>query len=140
MRLSRAVEILSKLRDGEDPRTGKALPESSPCQSPEVVRALFTALAELPRAEDDAPVETAPSDRPKPTRAGKPWTKEEDDCLGAGFDEGRGVAELSRLFDRSRSAIRLRLVKLGRLSAEDVMLGRSRKRPSADAPVAAAAG
>jgi hypothetical protein len=140
MRLTKAIGILVKLRDGE-PVVGRIASEECPCQSPAVLRALYTAIAALPEAEegdDEAPAAPAPA-KPRPSRAGKPWTDEEDTCLAAAFDEGRGVAELARLFDRSRSAIRLRLVKVGRLSAEDVMLGRTRKRPVAVEPLPAAA-
>jgi len=120
MHLTRAVEILERLRDGEDPRTGRALPADSPYQQPDVVRALFTALAALPAV--DAPEEAADAKPPRsrPARAGEPWRDDEDERLAAAFDEGRGVAELARVFGRSRSAIRLRLVKLGRLSEDEV--------------------
>jgi hypothetical protein len=132
MLLSRAVEILSRLRDGEDPRTGKSLPSGSPAHDPDVVRALYTVLAEVTdcgEGPSPEPAEAPAPKRPSPTRAGKPWTDDEDKCLATGFDEGRTVGELSRVLERSQAAVRLRLVKLGRLSAEDAMTGRSRGVP-----------
>jgi hypothetical protein len=136
MHLARAVEILERLRDGEEPVTGRALPEDSPCQTPEVVRALYTALAALPESARERPAEAPAPARPRLARAGKPWTDEEDRCLAAAFDEGRAVSEIARVLDRSRKAVRLRLVKLGRMSAEDVPTGRRGRAPAA----AAAAG
>jgi hypothetical protein len=132
MRLERAVEILERLRDGEDPRTGRALPAGSPAQEADVVRALYTILAALPpHTGDDPPgdaAEPVAPRRPQPTRAGQPWTDDEDARLGAAFDAGDGVAKLARAFERTASAVRLRLVKLGRLTAEDVLTSRSRRR------------
>src|SRR6185503_7488640 len=109
MQLARAVEILERLRDGEEPVTGRALSKDSPCQTPEVVRALYTVLAALPETSRAAPVEAPTSTRPRLARAGKPLTDEEDRCLGAAFDEGRGVPEIARVLDRSSKAVRLRL-------------------------------
>jgi hypothetical protein len=134
MRLTRAVEILERLRDGEDPRTGKPLPSGSPAQEPDVVRALYTVLAALPGeggAGEGEPVELPRPLRPQPSRAGQPWTDEEDARLGAAFDAGESVGRLSKAFERSAAAIRLRLVKLGRLSAEDALTSRSRRQPAA---------
>ncbi len=137
MHLARAVEILQHLRDGEDPRTGRALPAASPAHEPEVIRALYTVLGTLPGGGDaaGAPVPAPRPPKPQPTRAGRPWTDEEDARLTAGFDGGETVGKLARSFGRSLSAIRLRLVKLGRLSAEDVLTGRSRAPRQAE-PVA----
>jgi hypothetical protein len=140
MRLTRAVEILERLRDGEDPRTGRPLPPASPAQEPDVVRALYTVLAALPGGDDGEPAGDAaevPTPRkPHPSRAGAPWTDDEDARLAAAFDAGDGVTKLARALERSASAVRLRLVKLGRLSAEDVLTSRSRRRE----PVAAQTG
>ena len=139
MHLRTAVQVLSRLRDGEDPRTGKALPANDPAQSPDVVRALYTVLAALPHVGDDDAgerVETPTSPRPRPTRAGKPWTDDEDERLASAFDGGDGVGRLAKTFERSTAAVRLRLVKLGRLTAEDAITGRSRGgREPAAAPV-----
>ena len=137
MQLMRAIEILGRLRDGEDPRTGKSLPSGSPAQEPDVIRALFTVLGSLPEAGDGAVAAAASPRNGKShrTRAGRPWSDEEDARLTNAFDGGESVSKLARQLERSPAAIRLRLVKLGRLSAEDVLTGRSRARRDA-APVA----
>lgn len=137
MQLERAVEILGRLRDGEDPRTGRTLPAGNPAHEPDVIRALYTVLGTLPDGGDAAGVAVrAPRpDKPHPTRAGRPWTGDEDARLSAAFDAGESVSKLARELERSAAAIRLRLVKLGRLTAEDVLTGRSRAKRDA-APVA----
>ena len=137
MQLARAVEILSRLRDGEDPRTGRALPAGNAAHEPDVIRALYTVLGTLSGGDDAAgvPARTPRGPKPQPTRAGRPWTEGEDARLSAAFDAGESVSKLARELERSAAAIRLRLVKLGRLSAEDVLTGRSRAKRDA-APVA----
>ncbi len=133
MLLERAIEILERLRDGEDPMSGKPLPVGSPAQSPDVVRALYTVLAALPGDGGESACEGAKLPKPKkpqPSKAGKPWTDEDDAKLGSAFDEGQTVSSLSKELGRSPAAVRLRLVKLGRLSAEDVLLSRGRREPA----------
>lgn len=44
---SKALEIVMKLVDGVNPRTGESLPPESPYQDPETIRALFTAVLAL---------------------------------------------------------------------------------------------
>lgn len=127
MRLERAVEILQRLRDGEDPRTGRPLPAGSPAQDPDVVRALYTVLEGVPEepAEREAARPRAP--HPGASRAGRPWSAEEDERLGIAFDAGEPISRLARAFERSVKAIRLRLVKLGRLSPEEAPAPRRRE-------------
>jgi hypothetical protein len=135
MQLVRAIEILGRLRDGEDPRTGRSLPPGSPTQEPDVVRALYTVLAALPEGGDEAGARAAAPHppRPHPTRAGRPWSADEDACLGSGFDEGRSVAHLARTLERSPKAVRIRLVKLGRLSPDDAPMPRGQRQAAAAA-------
>jgi DNA-binding NarL/FixJ family response regulator len=133
MLIVRAIEILERMRDGKEPVTGKILTSEGPWQSAEVVRALYTVLAALPAEAREEPDEETPppaSTKPRLARAGKPWTDEEDRCLAVAFDEGRAVPEIARVLDRSRKAVRLRLVKLGRIAAEDAPAGRRRREPA----------
>ena len=132
MLIVRAIEILERMRDDKEPVSGKILTSEGPWQSAEVVRALYTVLAALPTSAREEPVEESePPSKPRLARAGKPWTDEEDRCLAVAFDEGRGVPEIARVLDRSRKAVRLRLVKLGRIAAEDAPAGRRRREPAA---------
>jgi hypothetical protein len=140
MQLARAVRILERLRDGEDPLSGRPL-ASGPATEPDVVRALYTVLAALPDGVEPPPAadaaERVPVAKPQPSRAGLPWSPAEDESLAAAFDAGQPVAKLAGAFERTAAAIRLRLVKLGRLSAEEVLLRSSRRAgsaPAADEP------
>src|SRR5687767_3239866 len=56
----------------------------------------------------------------RPAAAGARWSDEEDVQLAERFDGGTAVAELARLHGRSRAAIELRLVKLGKLDEAQV--------------------
>jgi hypothetical protein len=44
---SKALDIVMRLADGVDPRTGAPLPAESPYQDPETIRALFMAVLAL---------------------------------------------------------------------------------------------
>ena len=44
-----------------------------------------------------------------------PWDDEADELLCRMFDEGKTIALLSELFDRTKNAIRSRLKKLGKI-------------------------
>src|SRR5690349_1982613 len=76
-------------------------------QPPTVMEALMTATNLLRK-------------NPRPESSGRRWTDDEDALLCRGFDEGRAVGELARTHGRSRNAINLRLMKLGRLDADAV--------------------
>lgn len=135
--------LLTALSNGTDPFTGRDLPADSPCQHPDVVRALFHALQRLDAPA--APAVPAPvvaaleagsvaaasaSPRRKaarPGKAGRPWSPEEDACLGQGFDDGDGLDTLAQRLQRSRLAVEVRLAKLGRLPLpENTRFGPSR--------------
>jgi hypothetical protein len=136
-----ALGILQSLADGIHPATGQTMPAESPCQHPEVIRALFHAVHALratlassapgvqvaatetsgaaANAPTPAPVD-APSSPPAPPRrgagnSGKPWTKDEDEQLVTGFDAGQPVAALAQAHGRSKVAIEARLAKFGRV-------------------------
>ncbi len=70
------------------------------------------------RAPAAAPEPAAPAAaRPAPVgrgNAGKPWSKEEDEKLVAGFDAGQTVAALAAAHGRSRVAIEARLARFGK--------------------------
>jgi hypothetical protein len=115
MEAERAANILRALADGVDPFTGEVLDDRSPLQNPECVRALFAAVEAL---------EGRPSDRSKragrnrglPGRAGEPWDGREDGELMERFDAGWNVADLAKHHQRTRGAIRTRLVRLGKIN------------------------
>jgi len=138
-----ALGILTSLADGIHPVTGAVMPADSPYQHPDVIRALFHAvgalqaaapprLASASRASADRRADAtasaspasgdAPWDAPSPAaprrgpgNSGKPWTKDEDEQLVAGFDAGQPIVALARAHGRSKVAIEARLAKFGRV-------------------------
>jgi hypothetical protein len=61
-----------------------------------------------------------------PRNAGKPWTQEEDERLLQAFDAGSSVDHLTVSHERTRAGIEARLVKHGRLEAEQAPAARIR--------------
>lgn len=104
MDIARARELIAGLADGLDPLTGELLPDDSVYNQPEIVRALYTALAELsPKAA-----------KPLPANAGKPWTEAEETKLIDEFDEDMKISAIAKEHGRSRGAIESRLNALGK--------------------------
>ncbi len=54
---------------------------------------------------------------PKPAAAGKSWSEDEDQELMDAWEEGETVSELAERFERSKSGIAARLVRLGLVSS-----------------------
>jgi hypothetical protein len=111
----KAAEILKSLAAGSDAGDATAL------QSPDVVRALFVAAESL-----EARARAARRNGNLPRNAGKTWTQEEDERLLAGFDGGASVEALATAHERTRAGIEARLVKHGRLEAEQAPAARIR--------------
>jgi hypothetical protein len=118
---SKAAEILKSLAAGLDPAAGQPLTDLGPLQSPDVVRALFLAADSLEsRLRQSRRLSTLPRN------AGKPWSVDEDERLLAGFDAGGKVDELAAAHERTRAGIEARLVKRGRLEADQAPAARIR--------------
>jgi hypothetical protein len=115
MENEQALAILKALAEGIDPATGEHFAADTPWQRADTVRALYRAVAAL-----EAPV-AAPepaAKRPAPAgrgNAGKPWSREEDERLTAGFDAGQTVEALAEAHGRSRFAIEARLARYGKV-------------------------
>lgn len=118
----RAAEILKSLAAGVDPGDGASVPAGGPLQSPDVVRALFMAAETLETRNRLA----ARRNANLPRNAGKAWSTEEDERLLAGFDGGVAVEALATAHERTRAGIEARLVKHGRLEAEQAANARIR--------------
>ena len=106
-----SLKILRGLANGIDPYTGEVLPEQSPYQHPQTVRALFYAVVALERMKEGEPGANA-----GPVNAGKPWERTEDDQLGVEFDNGMSIKELAHKHQRTVGAIQSRLIRLGKLT------------------------
>jgi hypothetical protein len=111
----KAAEILKSLA------AGSAASDAAALQSPDVVRALFLAAESL-----ETRARTARRNGTLPRNAGKTWTQEEDDRLLTGFDGGATVDALAATHERTRAGIEARLVKHGRLEAEQAGAARIR--------------
>jgi hypothetical protein len=118
---TRAAEILKSLAAGVNPSNGQQLAEVAALQSPDVVRALFLAADSL-----EARARLARRSAGLPRNAGKTWSEEEDAKLLAGFDGGATVEALASAHERTRAGIEARLVKHGRLDAEQASAARIR--------------
>jgi hypothetical protein len=114
MEAERAAHILRALADGVDPFTGEVVDDSSPLQNPECIRALFAAVEALEGRASDRN-KRARENRGFNGRAGKPWDEREDGELTERFDAGWNVADLAKHLQRTRGAIRARLVRLGKI-------------------------
>ncbi len=114
MEHEQALAILKALAEGVDPATGARFAADTPWQRADTVRALHRAVAALEAAAPAAPAEAK---RPASSRgnAGKPWSKEEDEKLVAGFDAGQTVEALAAAHERSRFAIEARLARFGKV-------------------------
>jgi hypothetical protein len=103
-----ALNIIESLAEGRCPITGQ--PWEGVLQQPNVIRALFLAAKALRQAER--------RDRKRgalPGHAGKAWNTVEEQQLGAEFDAGKGIAEISQTLQRTKGAIQSRLERLGKI-------------------------
>jgi hypothetical protein len=125
MEHQQALAILKALAEGSDPATGERFAADTPWQRADTVRALHCAVTALAGsvAAPEAPAAAAPAPDPAARRApagrgnaGKPWSKEEDDKLIAGFDAGQTVEALAAAHARSRFAIEARLARFGKMA------------------------
>jgi hypothetical protein len=114
MEEARALTIVSALASGVNPLSGEIFSVDSPYQSPDVIRALYSAVRALEAAGRRR---TRGSDTAS-SNAGKPWSEDEDRQLLAGFDGGRPLAELAQAHGRTRGGIQARLIRHGRLTPE----------------------
>ncbi len=105
-----SLKILRQLADGIDPYTGEKLPEHSPYQQPQTVRALFYAIMAL-----EGTKENTRRTAPELTNAGKSWEATEDDQLKVEFDSGMSIDEIAHKHQRTTVAILARLVRLGKI-------------------------
>lgn len=115
MEAGRAAHILRTLADGVDPLTGEVVDDRSPLQNPECIRALFAAVEALDGRTSDRN-KRAKGNRDLTNRVGKPCDEREDEKLTERFDAGWNVADLVRHHQRTRGAIRARLVRLGKIA------------------------
>lgn len=110
MEISEAMRIIKAAADGVNPFTGEVFPGDSVYQHPQMVRALYRALAAM-----EARQRWEEKKRQQPENAGKPWTPEDDEQLVSDFDSGVKIQELARRFKRTYGSIEARLVNMGKI-------------------------
>jgi len=103
-----ALKLIDSLASGVDPATGELLGSDSPCQQPDVVRALCLAARAL-----DERRQRGERQRALPANVGKSWSPAEDQTLIVEFNAGRKLGELALLHQRTQAGIQARLEKLG---------------------------
>ncbi|MGI9281408.1 MAG: hypothetical protein ACR2PX_17505 [Endozoicomonas sp.] len=99
-------QLAKQLAEGVHPSTGEIFPDSAPYQHPLIIRSLYSAIQLLEPSRRKAAAN-------KPIKAGKPWSREEDEQLKADYNNGLGTKELAETLERTPFAIEARLVKLG---------------------------
>jgi hypothetical protein len=112
MNQTEALSVIRSLANGVEPDSGVVFAADSVYLRAPTVRALYAAAEALEKAER--------FERRKqqlPAKTGEPWSEDEDRKLLAGFDAGRGLAELAGAHQRTQTGVRARLVKYGRLAA-----------------------
>ena len=114
MDVDQATEIIRKLADGVDPTTGERLPPSSVYQQADTVRALHLALEGLDRLK-----RVKERIHSGPPKAGRPWTKDEEDKMLQQFDGKVDVKLIAQELNRTPGAIWARLEKVGRIQRKD---------------------
>jgi len=114
MQKSKAIDILKLMADGVHPVTGEQLDKNHVINEPDVIRALNTAVEALISEENKLRRQ-----RDLPERVGKPWSEQEDKALIKAFDSGISLNDLVDKHQRTRGAIRTRLVRLGKIDPED---------------------
>ena len=106
--------ILKALADGVNPITGEVLSPIDSCNQPDIIRALYAAVAELEKAEKKNKVQ-----QNLPETAGKPWSPEDDEMLCRMYDQGCSSDDICVSFKRTKGAIAARLVRLGKIQFRD---------------------
>ena len=120
MDLNRVNTILITLANGFSPNDGSKLPVNSICQDPEVIRALFRAVAcinsHLPLPTDQEGLGFSKEDEaPQHFRA---WNKTDDDKIALAFQSGTPIREIAEEVGRTRGSVQTRLIRLGVLKLE----------------------
>ncbi|MFJ5502594.1 hypothetical protein ACIPUO_00005 [Pectobacterium carotovorum] len=120
MELSEAKDIVTALINGIDPTTGEVLPEGSPYNDPQVIRALFTVWSTIETKKhskktkktlEEKQHENIQAGRPK--NAGLAWNEESKALLASKFQNGTSIDELATNFERTKGSIVSELTRQG---------------------------
>jgi hypothetical protein len=101
-------QIIRHLAEGIDPTTGEVLEGSGPLNSPVVIRALYSLLAET-----EGKTRRTRSERSMPENFGKPWSEADRTYLQQSYLGGVPEAELAQTLKRTKGGISSELIRLG---------------------------
>ena len=96
------------------PVTGDPLERNHVVNEPDVIRALNTAVGAL--LSEEVKIKRQ---QDLPERVGQPWSENEDNVLVTAFEKGMSLNDLAAEHQRTRGAIRARLVRLGKIDIND---------------------
>lgn len=115
------LKIIETLANGVDPATGEVLPNESPYNNPDTIRALFTVIDRIKNPPEKRPkikksIELKQSENignGLPKNAGLPWTKEQKHKLAEQFKANELLDDLAETHGRTKGAITSELKKQG---------------------------
>jgi hypothetical protein len=110
MKPHEAKLIISLLAKGIDPISGEKLLSHDVLNAPEIIRALYLALEAL-----ESHGASYQKTQVQLSKAGLPWSDDEDRKLLKEFDDGTSEKEIALQHERTIGAIHSRLKKLGRI-------------------------
>ena len=115
-------EMLRALANGVDPLSRELLGESSLTNQPETIRLLFALSEELRRRESSVAVDVHKSlddkrrdnlAKGRPARSHFAWGDEERERIAEMYKSGMMVAQIAKAVERTCSAVRIQLERLG---------------------------
>lgn len=108
--MKNSQDIIQRIIYGVNPITGESLDNNHFCANEQIIDALEDAIVALNKEE-----ERKKRRENQPKNTGAKWSKELDTNLISLFEEGKGIKELSEIFERTSGAIRTRLQRLGKI-------------------------
>lgn len=113
MDIPKSIEIIECLTEGLDPFTREPFSEDDTLNRPDVIQALTDAIEVLKKEK-----KRIKRQMELPDRVGQSWSDAEDKSLIAEFDGGHSIDDLARSHQRTRGAIRARLIRLGKIEPD----------------------
>jgi len=110
MDIQEALKIMRALANGKNPENNDALEPNSICRQPSVIKALNRAIATMVAAEE--------RERNRPANAFRAWTRAEDAQVFEKVRAGVPLDEIAKAHNRTVASIVVRLVKLGKITAQ----------------------
>lgn len=122
MKQENVISILEALANGIDPVTGEVLPAASPYNQPDVIHALFHAIALLPKAKaskkttEDKKHENL--EKGLPENHGLPWAESDIQKAVSDYQKEEKIDDIAHKLSRKPSAIIGLLKKHGVITEE----------------------